>query len=209
MFSLKCNIFNAIMTSTSVKGLVGISSLNCRGLGNKEKRRQVFNFLRNKPSSILFLQETHATISSEKYWLSEWGFKIIFSHGCANSWGTCIMFKNNFDLEIIKHYCDNNGRFVIVDVISEGKKLTLVNLYAPNDDIPDFFDQIFSTLKNFDCESLIIGGDYNCVLNSNVGKRGGRLDSKPNSRSKLLSFIESYDLTDIWRTLNPNTRHYT
>ena len=38
------------------------------------------------------------------------------------------MFKNNFDLEIIKHYCDNNGRFVIVDVISEGKKLTLVNM---------------------------------------------------------------------------------
>ena len=140
MFSLKCNVFSAIMTSMSVKGLVGIFSLNCRGLGNKEKRRQVFNFLRNKPSSILFLQETHSTISSEKYWLSEWGFKIIFSYGCANSRGTCIMFKNNFYLEIIKYY-DNNGRFVIVDVISEGKKLTLVNLYAPNDDIPDFFDQ--------------------------------------------------------------------
>ena len=46
----------------------------------KEKQRQVFNFLRNKPSSILFLQEIHSKISSEKYWLSELGFKIIFSH---------------------------------------------------------------------------------------------------------------------------------
>ena len=149
VFSLKCNVSNAIMTSTSAKDLVGISSLNCRGLGNKEKRRQVFNFLRNKPSPILFLQETHSTISSEKYWLSEWDFKIIFSHGCAYSRETCIMFKNNFEQEIIKHYCDNNGRFVIVDVISEGKNLTLVSLYATNDDIPEFFDQVFSTLKNF------------------------------------------------------------
>ena len=66
-----------------------------------------------------------------------------------------------------------------------------------------------NTLKEFDCESIIIGGDFNCILNPDVDKQAGRLDSKPNSRARLLSYIESYDLSDIWRNLNPNTRRYT
>ena len=96
---------------------------------------------------------------SKKYWRSEWGYKIIImisSHGSANSSGTCILFKNNFDLEITKYQCDSNGRFIIADNITEGEKITLVNLYAPDDDSPEFFDKVFDTLKEFDCESLIV-----------------------------------------------------
>ena len=188
---------------------IGIFSLNCRGMGNKDKRRQVFHFHRKKSSSILFLQETHSTKSFEKYWLSEWGFKILFSHGSSDSRGTCILFKSIFDLEIVKYIADSNERFVIADIIADSKKFTLVNLYAPNEDKPEFFDEIFDTLKEFDCESIIIGSDFNCILNSDVDKQGGRLDSKPNSRARLLSYIENYDLSDIWRNLNPNTRRCT
>ena len=81
---------------------------------------------------------------------------MISSHGSANSSGTCILFKNNFDLEITKYQCDSNGRFIIVDNITEGEKITLVNLYAPDDDSPEFFDKVVDTLKEFDCESLIV-----------------------------------------------------
>ena len=155
------------------------------------------------------MQETHSTKSFEKYWLSEWGFKILFSHGSSDSRGTCILFKSNFDLEIVKYITDSNGRFVIADIIADNKKFTLVNLYAPNEDKPEFLDEIFDTLKEFECESIIIGGDFNCILSSDVDKQGGRLDSKPNSRARLLSYIENYDLSDIWRNLNSNTRRYT
>ena len=126
---------------------IGIFSLNCRGMGNKDKRRQVFHFHRKKSSSILFLQETHSTKSFEKYWLSEWGFKILFSHGSSDSRGTCILFKSISDLEIEKYIADSNERFVIADIIADSKKFTLVNLYAPNEDKPEFFDEIFDTLK--------------------------------------------------------------
>ena len=80
-------------------------------------------------------------------------------------------------------------------VKSEGiLKLTFVCLYAPNDAIPDFFDQILSTLKDFERESLIIGGDFNCVLNLKVDKRGVRLDTKPNSRSQEQSQTQAQAL---------------
>ena len=66
----------------------GFVSLNCKGLGNKTKRREVFHFLRKKSASILLLQEAHSTEPSERYWQSEWDFKVLFSHGSANNRGT-------------------------------------------------------------------------------------------------------------------------
>ena len=145
---------------------IGLYSLNCKGLGNEKKRRQVFRFLGKKnQSSIMLLQETHSTKSVEKLWQNEWGYRIIFSHGSSNCRGVCILFKNNFDLELHKCYSDNYGRFVIADITAEGKKYTIVNLYAPNEDNPEFFCSIFCALRDFECESLVIGGDVNCVLN--------------------------------------------
>ena len=70
--------------------LIGFVSLNCKGLDNRSKRKNVFLFLRKKSASILLLQETHSTEQSERYWGNEWGFKDLFSHGSANSRGTCI-----------------------------------------------------------------------------------------------------------------------
>lgn len=34
-------------------------SLNCKGIGNKDKRRQCFHFLREKPSSVIFFCKKH------------------------------------------------------------------------------------------------------------------------------------------------------
>ena len=157
----------------------------------------------------MFLQETHSTKSVEKLWQNEWGYKIIFSHGSSNSRGVCILFKNNFDLEIQKCYSDDHGRFVIVDITAEGKKYTILNLYAPNEDNPEFFCSIFCALKDFECESLVIGGDFNCVLNPELDKAGGRPDTKVNTRNKLLKLMEDNNLVDIWRLFYPDTRQYT
>ena len=50
-----------------------------------------------------------------------------------------ILFKNNITFQILRTYCDSEGRFIICDMTTNGKQLTLVNLYAPNDDDPNFF----------------------------------------------------------------------
>ena len=42
--------------------------------------------------------------------------------------GTCILFEH----KILKQFSDREGRFVIVDIKTEDKTLTLVNVYAPN-----------------------------------------------------------------------------
>ena len=39
------------------------------------------------------------------------------------------------------------------------KNITLVNLHAPNDDNPNFFNTLFTHFLDFHCEEIIIGGD--------------------------------------------------
>ena len=43
---------------------------------------------------------------------------------------TCILFEH----KILKQFSDREGRFVIVDIKTEDNTLTLVNVYARNDD---------------------------------------------------------------------------
>ena len=142
---------------------VGIYSMNVRGLGNTFKRNQVFLWLKNHPGSIFLLQETHSTVDSEKKWADEWGDKIFFSHGSSNSKGVCILF-NNADFETIKHFNDNDGRILILDIILHGQKVTLANVYGFNYDNPNFFQNVEQNLQDFECESIIIGGGGTLIL---------------------------------------------
>ena len=51
---------------------LSIASMNCRGLGNFAKRRDVFHFLRNKKYSICCLQDVHFDHNMESVVRSEW-----------------------------------------------------------------------------------------------------------------------------------------
>ena len=103
------------------------------------KRREIFRWLKQKNITIYFLQEVHCTKEKENCWTAEWGFSTIFRSYSSASVGTCILFNNNFEFQILKQFSDPEGRFVIADVKTEGKILTVANIYAPNDDNPIFF----------------------------------------------------------------------
>ena len=92
-----------------------IVSLNVSGLGNNAKRIEVFNWLRMKNQSIYMLQEVHCSEGTMDIWTCEWGYKALFS-GCSSSKaGVCILFNNNFNLQIHKVLSDPNGRDIVAD----------------------------------------------------------------------------------------------
>ena len=53
-----------------------IGSINARGLGDRTKRREFFNWLRRKQFSISFIQEAHRTENNMHDWRAEWGAKL-------------------------------------------------------------------------------------------------------------------------------------
>ena len=97
------------------KNPVKISPLNVRSMGDKLKRRETFNWLREKNLHIYLLQEVHCSSNTTSLWSSEWGYKSIFSCPSSARGGVAILFNNNFSFEILRIYSDTNGRFIICD----------------------------------------------------------------------------------------------
>ena len=46
-------------------------------------------------------------------------------------------------------------------------------IYEPNDDDPALFESLFSHLRDFHCDDIGLGGDFNLGLNLEKDKKGG------------------------------------
>ena len=91
-----------------------------------------------------------------------------------------------------------------------GSPVVLANIYAPNDDNPQFYLDVFAYLERFDQSCLIVGGDLNLVL-GDLDYSGSRVcHSNVRSRDMVTSLIEEFNLVDVWRHCHhPNLRQYT
>ena len=180
-----------------------------RGLGDRLKRREMFDWLRRKKFSIYMLQEVHCSEITIPSWSAEWGYKTIFSCCTSAKGGVAILFNNNFDFQLKRTYVDPNGRFIICDITLDKKCVTIATLYAPDEDDPNFFLNFFDHLNDFECDDVIIGRDFNLVLNLDIDKKGGLARTHTESVKTLKGFCDEFDLVNAWRVLNPDNRRYT
>ena len=171
-----------------------ICSLNVRGLVDGTKCRETFRWLRNKKYSVYFLQEVHSTEQTSKLWTNEWGYNAIFSNCTSSKAGVCILFNNNFSFHILKQRSDPDGRFAIVDIKTNEKILTLINIYAPNKDDPDFIQKVIDLLLDFTCDDIIFGGDFNLVQDLKKDKKGGNAKTHSKAAQKLSEAALNLDL---------------
>ena len=90
------------------------------------------------------IQEAHCTENKSHTWRAEWGFQSIFSSCTSAKAGVGILFNNNFNLKVLKMLSYPEDRFIITDIETDERKLTLANIYAPNDDNRRFFRKIYT-----------------------------------------------------------------
>ena len=50
-------------------------------------------------------------------------------------------------------------RYIICDLKVNGKYITLVNVYAPNEDDPNFFKSLAEHIEDFQKGEIVIGGN--------------------------------------------------
>ena len=53
--------------------------------------------------------------------------------------GVAVLFKNSFEFHINQEIIDERGNFIILDINIQDYRMTLVAIYGPNEDNPDFF----------------------------------------------------------------------
>ena len=188
---------------------LNIASLNVRGINNSGKRRQVFHYFNIKKYDIIFLQETHSFFKMEQMWRSEWGHNIIYSHGTSNTRGVAILIKNNCSHTIHRATSDSIGRFIILDITLGDLRFTIANIYGPNEDKPEFFENFINIFESFTNEYRLIAGDFNLILHNELDKKGGKPFSHIKSQEKILDWIKNTDLVDIWRVKHPDEKSFT
>ena len=188
---------------------IKIATVNCQGLGTFMKRQDVLNYYKTKGYSMICLQDTHFTKESEPFIESQWGYKCIFNSFKSNARGVCILFNNNFEFKIYNEKKDSEGNFLALDLTIDDNRVTLINIYGPNQDDPEFYDQVRETLLEFDYVYFIVLGDFNLVLNQILDTNNYTTVNNPRAREKLLEIMDDSQLLDYYRILNPDKKVFT
>ena len=179
-------------------------SFNVRGLGNKCKREHIFAWLKSSNHTLCMLQETHSGENTHTSWKQEWGYDAFWSGHSNNSEGIGILINPTVSYTIQKYTDLIPGRMQALELIINDKEIYFINIYGPNNDDCNFFEQLEKHLKENDEKTFIIGGDFNTVLNENLDKRNGRIYSHKRCRTVINNIIDGYSLTDIWRDMHPD-----
>ena len=184
--------------------------MNCRGLGEFTKRRDVFHFLREKNFSIYLLQDTHFTCGIEDRVKREWGYDAYFSSFSSNSRGVAILINNNIEYKLINVIKDINGNYIILRIKAFENEFVIVKIYGPNDDQPNFYINLEDTIRTSgNIDNLLIAGDFNLVMNFDLDYCNYVRRNNIEAREKVLDMMDNFDLLDIYRELNPEVRRYT
>ena len=89
------------------------------------------------------------------------------------------------------------GRFIITDIDTVDKIMTLVNVYVPNEDNPAVFGNVRDKLCYFECDFVVFGGDFNLVCNVSKDKKGGVATTHLKSKDEVEAISEDFELADI------------
>lgn len=188
---------------------ITIFSQNCQGLSLASKRRDLFHFVKNKKYNIICLQDVHINNKMEDFVKNEWGYNAYFSSYSTNSRGVMTLINNNFEQKVEQIKTDTNGNYLLISITMHEKKITLVNVYGPNQDNPQFYRTLFNKISEFDNDQIIMCGDWNFILNPDIDYENYVHINNPRSRQTMLEFLEENNILDIWRIMNEEKKQFT
>src|SRR4029434_374717 len=84
--------------------------------------------------------------------------------------GTTIIIHKQIQFTSSNFIFDPQGLYVIVSGQPFHVPVVLVNLYAPNWDDAGFVQRLVCQLPDLNNHIMILGGDFNCVMNPNLDR---------------------------------------
>ena len=102
-----------------------------------------------------------------------------------------------------------NGRYLLIDIQIGERILTCVNVYAPNNDQPEFFHKLVVEMQKHENQEIVIGGNFNLVLDENIDSAQAQYKNNTESAEFVNNTMNELSLVDVWREQNTNVREYT
>lgn len=185
-----------------------IYSYNVHGLKNPVKRKKILTQLKRLNCSIAFIQETHLGDEEHRKLQRDW-VKEVYHSSYGKRRGVAILVKKGITLVTEKIIQDIKGRYVMMVGQINGICISLLNIYAPNEENDGFFETVENLIIQEGKGILVIGGDFNTIQN-------GKLDRLPSEkgpiskRSKILNnLIKDSGLIDTWRMKHQTEKEFT
>ena len=117
---------------------------------------------------------------------------------------------SNFEHIIHEKITSIDGRYIILDIeIPEVARMLIINLYAPNEDSPEFFLNLFKEIEQREVKNIIMTGDWNMVIDFNKDTLNYKKLNNPKSNKIVIENKNKLDLIDIWRYSHPDLTEYT
>ena len=186
-----------------------IVSANVQGIQTPFKRKDVLEYLEKRSPNILCLQDTHLKCTEENNVSTITHAECYISGYKTNSRGVTTIFKNNFVYNISKIIRDTEGNCIVTDFETSDISVRLINIYAPNNDPPQFFHSLKNYIEENNQSYLILCGDFNLVLSPSLDSNNYININNPKSRKKLIEIMNIHSLEDSFRYIHPNLRRYT
>ena len=123
------------------------------------KRHRLAEWILKQDPYICCLQETHFR-PKDTYRLKARGWKNIF-HENRNQkkTGGAILISDKIDLKIKKITRDKEGHYIMIKGSIQEEDITIVNIYAPNMEAPQYIRQTITDIKGeIDSNTIIVGG---------------------------------------------------
>ena len=190
-------------------------ALNVRGVRDQTKRQAVFKWISNQKANICFLSETYITHDIVDNVNTDWTGLCYHSYGIKHakgaSRGVSILVKNNIPFTFLDEITSEDGRKLIVNCDIGGTKFSLISIYAPNSkkERVNFFADVKRCLNDIELHNIIMGGDFNTVVDKHLDKKGGLPAETHSSKALTKHLINHFNLFDPWRTQNPTKQHFT
>lgn len=192
-------------------GTLKIVTWNVQGANLATKRRKLMIYLKQKRADIALLQEMHLDTIESKKLQRDWVGQIFYSTFSSSKRGVIILIRKTVTIKVYDQRSDTEGRWVAIDVDIMGRRCSLVNIYAPNTDSPEFFYNLHAVIQSMGNTDIIIGGDFNQVRHNTLDRSGnvGRSRNIQKSQIAIDTISEELGLVDVWRLMHPQEREYT
>lgn len=191
---------------------MSIITLNARGLKNIVKRKALFLFAKQHKNDFCYFQESHSAVDDTSFWRTQWGNDLWLAHGSERSAGAANL-KNKFSGNILHTDCDPSGHYICQILGIDQITVITVNIYGfqsktQNDNLLEMLEnRIQHWLDKFPNAFIVIGGDFNMILDSTVDCWPPRKHTTIVENLKM--FIEKFNLIDVWRMKFPGVKAYT
>ena len=139
---------------------------------------------------------------------------VFFSHGKSDDRGVLIAFREGIKYKVTEKHIDTEGRYVLLNLLLNNSPVVLINCYAPNQEAEQFkvldrLTHIFDQLDKAEDNTFIWGRDFNMIFDIDLDADKGSPKLYIKSVSKRLSVMSEFDICDIYRIRNPDSRRFT